>query len=180
MRNNNTPLFFSFLHTTTQVSVTPDEAISRATFDAVAARQATVLRQLEDIKNKLSCMKSVLDNSTTASSAPASAVAAAAVPKKTGAKRLEPGPQGAPHAVVRELHRQRFGATADKPVTLANLSDIVINANPATYLPYALRVIKSLWQDRIEVRVRTYTHSSIVRLPEQAVHFNALIQQQAA
>lgn len=155
-----------------------DAGATETALAALAARQETVLRQLEDLKNKLSCMTTVLQK-TDAKSASTSAKPSSSTPKAAAASRLAPGPEGAPHYIVQELHRQKFNATA-KPISAANLSDIVINANPATYLPYALRVIKSLWQDRIEVRVQTYTHSSIVRLPEEAVHFNELIRRQQA
>lgn len=84
-------------------------------------------------------------------------------------------PTGEPFYVVQELHRHHFGV-APYPVLATKLPELVINANPHAYIPYALRIIKSLWQDRIELRVTVFQHSSVVgALPEAAAQFNQVI-----
>lgn len=125
-------------------------------------RQAKLLATLNELHQKLHSMQTVLRSSGGPANAAAQQPAAAAAPA------------GEPFQVVQELHRRHFNIDAAKPV--GQLPDIVINANPATYIPYALRIIKSLWQDRIEMRVTTFQHSSVAgALPEAAAQFNQII-----
>lgn len=104
------------------------------------------------------------------------AAAAAAVPATAAAAAAVPRPTGEPFAVQQELHRRRFNVTV-KPLTTAQLGgDIVINADPHGHLPYVLRVVKSLWQDRCELRVRFHQHSSAPGpLPAAAADFQKIL-----
>lgn len=51
-----------------------------------------------------------------------------------------------------------------------NLQDIVIHVNPAN-IPYSLYGLQKLWQERLNLRIECYTHSSIVDLPRKNHEF---------
>lgn len=79
--------------------------------------------------------------------------------------------------MLQALHRTKYGITAVKPIQPAQLGEIVINADPRRHVPYGLRAIKTLWQDRIHVEVLPYKHSSLqnVALPDDVRQFEQLL-----
>lgn len=56
------------------------------------------------------------------------------------------------------------------------LQDVVINANPSQ-IPYSLLALQDLWQNRLNLVVKCYTHSTVAKLPEAANRFVRQLEQ---
>ncbi|KAJ3642721.1 hypothetical protein Zmor_025479 [Zophobas morio] len=62
-----------------------------------------------------------------------------------------------------------------KQETPPSLPDIIINASP-TNPPYSLELIQKLWKNYIFLSVKTYTHSSLTTLTENATELTKILE----
>lgn len=113
---------------------------------ALAVKQEKILKQLAELREQLVSMRTDLK----VCNKPAQPSAQTA-PAKTGAKSK---PQ----------------TTKVEPINASYLQDFVVNASPEN-IPYGLLALKKLWIDRLNLQVECFTHSTIPKLNEEAVHF---------
>lgn len=118
--------------------------------DALQTRQSTIIDQLRDLKAKLALMHKQLGISTSNPKAPAANASA-------------------PNVVS---NRKSVSSTAGelKPINAKYLQDVVVNVYPKN-IPYSLLALQKIWQHRLTLVVKCYTHSSVAALPDQNQHF---------
>lgn len=115
--------------------------------NALQTRQSAIIEQLRDLKAKLALMHKQLGISTSSAQAPAAPASA------TNKKSLT-------SSTVGEL----------KPINAKYLQDVVINVHPKN-IPFSLLALQKIWQHRLGLVVKCYTHSSVATLPDQNQHF---------
>lgn len=52
------------------------------------------------------------------------------------------------------------GSSVKKPIDVANLSEVVINAHPSK-APYSILALKNLWKGRLNLQAEIFTHSTV-------------------
>lgn len=57
-----------------------------------------------------------------------------------------------------------------KPIDGKYLQDVVINAHPKN-IPFSLVALQKVWQHRLNLNIKCYTHSTVAALPDQNQHF---------
>lgn len=119
--------------------------------DALQKRQSAIIEQLRDLKAKLASMHKQLGISASNAKAP---VAPAAGTK--GASNIKKSSS----AIAGEL----------KPINAKYLQDVVINMHPKN-IPFSLLALQKIWQHRLNLIVKCYTHSTVAALPDQNQHF---------
>lgn len=116
--------------------------------DALQTRQSVIIEQLRDLKAKLALMHKQLGISATSAKAPAASATASNV---VSSKKP---------ATAAEL----------KPINAKYLQDVVVNAHPKS-IPFSLLALQKIWQHRLNLAVKCYTHSSVATLPDENQHF---------
>lgn len=127
--------------------------------DALQTRQSAIIEQLRDLKAKLALMHQQLGISTSNPKAPA---ATASAPNVASNKKSSSPTAG-------EL----------KPINAKYLQDLVVNVHPKN-IPFSLLALQKIWQHRLALVVKCYTHSSVAALPDQNQHFAKQLTKLAA
>lgn len=113
---------------------------------ALAVKQEKILKQLAELREQLVSMRTDL---------------------KVCNKLAQPSAQTAPAKTGAKSKPQ---TTKVEPINASYLQDFVVNASPEN-IPYGLLALKKLWIDRLNLQVECFTHSTIPKLNEEAVHF---------
>lgn len=121
------------------------------TLQLLAAKQEKVLKQLAELREQLVSMKTELK----LCSKPAQPAAVGSGTTKAGAK-VDAKPQKI------------------EPINLSYLQDFVVNACPEN-IPYGLLALKKLWINRLNLQVECFTHSTVPKLSDEALHFQKVI-----
>lgn len=121
------------------------------TLQLLAAKQEKVLKQLAELREQLVSMKTELKLCST----PAQPSAVGSGTTKAGAK-VDAKPQKI------------------EPINLSYLQDFVVNACPEN-IPYGLLALKKLWINRLNLQVECFTHSTVPKLSDEALHFQKVI-----
>lgn len=123
------------------------------TLQLLAAKQEKVLKQLAELREQLVSMKTELK----LCSKPAQPATAAVGSETTKAgTKVDTKPQKI------------------EPINLSYLQDFVVNACPEN-IPYGLLALKKLWINRLNLHVECFTHSTVPKLSEEALHFQKVI-----
>lgn len=123
------------------------------TLQLLAAKQEKVLKQLAELREQLVSMKTELKLCSKPAQPLTSAVGSGTT--KAGAK-VDANPQKI------------------EPINLSYLQDFVVNACPEN-IPYGLLALKKLWINRLNLQVECFTHSTVPKLSEEALHFQKVI-----
>lgn len=118
--------------------------------DALQIRQSAIIEQLKDLKAKLALMHKQLGINSSNVMANA---ASASAPNVASNKKMSSSTAG-------EL----------KPINGKYLQDVVINVHPKN-IPFSLLALQKVWQHRLRLVVKCYTHSSVAMLADQNQHF---------
>lgn len=123
------------------------------TLQLLATKQEKVLKQLAELREQLVSMKTELKLCSKPAQPVTSAVGSGTT--KSGAK-VDAKPQKI------------------EPINLSYLQDFVVNACPEN-IPYGLLALKKLWINRLNLQVECFTHSTVPKLSEEALHFQKVI-----
>lgn len=116
--------------------------------DVLQSRQSAIIEQLKDLKEKLALMHKQLGVNATNANVPAAPAQNVSSSKKSSA-----GNGG-------EL----------KPINAKYLQDVIVNVHPKN-IPFSLLALQKIWQNRLNLIVKCYTHSSVTALPDQNQYF---------
>lgn len=121
--------------------------------DQLESRQQKILDQLEELRQQIQLMNKDLN---------------------LCAKPQQPIQQ---QRVGKQQHTNNNVATqtiVKHPILLANLQDLVINANPSN-VPYGLLALKRIFKDRLNLDIKCRTHSTVSTVSAEAVKFAEII-----
>lgn len=130
----------------------PPNSNDQETLQLLAAKQEKVLKQLAELREQLVSMKTELNLCSKPAQQKQSSASSATKP----AAKAESKPQKI------------------EPINLSFLQDFVVNACP-TNIPYGLLALKKLWINRLNLQVECFTHSTVPKLSEEALHFQKVI-----
>ncbi|XP_058462966.1 probable aminoacyl tRNA synthase complex-interacting multifunctional protein 2 isoform X2 [Malaya genurostris] len=119
----------------------------------LAARQEKVLKQLAELREQLTLMRTDLK----LCNKPAQLSSTTVLPKPA---TIKPEP-------VQQTRKI-------EPINLSYLQDFVVNASPEN-IPYGLLALKTVWVNRLNLYVECFTHSTIPKLSEDALNFQNAI-----
>lgn len=120
------------------------------TLQLLAEKQEKVLKQLADLREQLVSMKTELK----LCNKPAQPTSGSTSKKSEAKANAKP---------------QKI-----EPINLSYLQDFVVNACPEN-IPYGLLALKKLWINRLNLQVECFTHSTVPKLSEEALHFQKVI-----
>lgn len=81
-----------------------------------------------------------------------------------------PAASASASSVVSSKKSSSLTAAELKPINPKYLQDVVVNAHPKN-IPFSLLALQKIWQHRLNLVVKCYTHSSVATLPDQNQHF---------
>lgn len=138
--------------TTGSSSSASQNSNDQETLQLLAAKQEKVLKQLAELREQLVSMKTELK----LCSKPAQPSAGAGSATSQSGAKVDAKPQKI------------------EPINLSYLQDFVVNACPEN-IPYGLLALKKLWINRLNLQVECFTHSTVPKLSEEALHFQKVI-----
>lgn len=122
---------------------------------SLAARQDIILEKLKELKDQLVTMK----NNSRVCAKPAQNPVNKSAGKKGAAAAVLAPPKG-----------------RCKPKV--NVRDVVINCNPE-HLPLSFPLLQKLWNDNLHLVFSFHTHSSVTKVPQEAVTFQKQVEQES-
>lgn len=115
--------------------------------DALQTRQSAIIDQLKHLKAKLALMH-----------------------KQLGVSSKAPIASASGKNVASSKHSTSPTAGELKPINPKYLQEVVVNVHPKN-IPFSLLALQTIWQRRLNLIVKCYTHSSVAALPDQNQYF---------
>ncbi|XP_058835449.1 probable aminoacyl tRNA synthase complex-interacting multifunctional protein 2 isoform X2 [Topomyia yanbarensis] len=118
---------------------------------ALVAKQEKVLMQLFELRQKIDLMR-------------------------TDLKMCRKPPQISSSALTNSTSKPepKQQTRTIEPINVSDLQDFVVNASSEN-IPYGLLALKKLWISRLNLHVECFTHSTILKLSEEALNFQNII-----